>query len=368
MYFKRKVNVRVTVLLALAVLMAGTIASSATATQRTSAKAQNETVTLAVAVAIADPGQVFLFAPEGFGFFKQEGLKVNALFNAGGGAALQQVSGGRADFGLSSPENLWNGIAAGMPIRGFALVLTNSIYHLGVGVPVGSPIKSVSDLKGKKIGVSSFTSGSYPSAQAKIAAAGLNPKTDVTFVPIGTGGPAAQAIQSGQVAAAVTTETQWAQINALGVKVRFLPKSTNPVDDLPSDVLFAKAATLERYPGLAARFARAIMKGTVATLANPNKALDYYYKLYPEPANALTREQNMAIMKARLEDMKLIPAQKGKWGYMPINLYIQVQKLGLQYGTVKKEQDIYALFTNSLVKLIDKFDPKAVAKQAKAAK
>lgn len=362
-----RISVRLVTLVAVLVaLVASSVASAQVDAGKKAAEAR--TFTIAVAVAVPDPGQVFLYAPEGFGFFAQEKLKVKVIFSAGGGAALQTVSAGKADFGLSSPENLWNGIAAGMPIRGFALVLTNSIYRNGVGVKSDSPIRSIAELKGKKVGVSSFTSGSYPAAQAKVAAAGLDPKTDVTFVPIGTGGRAANAIQSGQVDAAVTTETQWAQIKALGVSFRFLPKSSKGVDDLPADVLFTKDATIERYPGLSARFARAIMKGTVAALANPNRALNYYYKLYPEPAGALTRQQNMAIMMARLQNMKMISAQKGKWGYMPINLFNEVQKLGLQYGTVKKRQDIYSLFTNRLVKLINAFDPKAVAARAKAGK
>lgn len=325
-------------------------------------------IKFALAVPVPDAGQVWMYAPTGFGFFKAERLNVSVQFNNGGGATLQSVASGSVDYGESSPENLWNGIATGMPLRGFGVVLTNSIYHNGIGVRSDSPITSIAQLKGKKIGVSSFTSGSFPSAKAKIASAGLDPDKDVTFVPIGNGGPAANAIQNGQVDAAVTTETQWEQIKALGVKVRYLPKSRNKVDDLPADVLFAKADTLAKKPGISVRFARAVMEGTVAALANPNKALDYYYELYPESANALTRAQNMAIMMARLQDMKLIPEQKGKWGYMPIALYNQVQKLGLEFGTVNKQQDIATLFSNSLIPAIDKLDAKRITRQAKASK
>jgi NitT/TauT family transport system substrate-binding protein len=367
MKLRKLVAVRlVTLVVALAALASATVASA-----RVDAGAALPPVVnlkFAVAVAVPDPGQVFLYVPEGFGFFKAERLNVSVLFNNGGGAALQGVAAGAADYGLSSPENLWNGIATGMPLRGYALVLTNSIYHNGIGVRSDSPITSIAQLKGKKIGVSSFTSGGYPSAQAKIASGGLDPKTDVTYVPIGNGGPAANALQNGQVDAAVTTETQWEQIKALGVKIRYLPKSTNKVDDLPADVLFAKADTLAKQPGVSVRFARAVMEGTIAALANPNKALDYYYKLYPEPANALTRAQNMAIMMARLEDMKLIAEQKGKWGYMPIASYNQVQKLGLQFGTVNKEQDISTLFSNKLNPAINQLDAKRITRQAKASK
>jgi NitT/TauT family transport system substrate-binding protein len=367
MQLLNKIGLKTAALLVAIAALAGASTASAQV-DRGSALPPVANLKFAVAVAIPDPGQVFLYVPEGFGFFKAERLNVSVLFNNGGGAALQAVATGGADYGLSSPENLWNGIATGMPLRGFALVLTNSIYHNGIGVRADSPITSIAQLKGKKVGVSSFTSGSYPSAQAKVASGGLDPKKDVTFVPIGGGGTAANAIQNGQVDAVVTTETQWEQIKALGVKVRFLPKSTNKVDDLPADVLFTKSDTLAKYPGVSARFARAIMEGTVAALANPNKALDYYYQLYPEPANALTRQQNMAIMMARLQDMKLISAMKGKWGFMPIPLYNQVQKLGLEFGTVNKQQNISTLFTNKLNPAINKLNAKRITRQAKASK
>jgi NitT/TauT family transport system substrate-binding protein len=356
----------VTLVVALGALAGASVASARVDQGRALPPVAN--ITFSVAVAVPDPGQVFLYVPEGFGFFKAERLNVKVQFNNGGGAALQGVATGAADYGLSSPENLWNGIATGMPLRGYALVLTNSIYHNGIGVRQDSPITSIAQLKGKKIGVSSFTSGSFPSAKAKISSGGLDPDKDVTFVPIGNGGPAANAIQNGQVDAAVTTETQWEQIKALGVKVRYLPKSTNKVDDLPADVIFTKADTLAKKPGVSVRFAKAVMEGTIAALANPNKALDYYYKLYPEPANALTRAQNMAIMMARLEDMKLIAEQKGRWGYMPIAQYQQVQRLGLQFGTVNKEQDITQIFTNKFNKAINQLDAKRITRQAKASK
>jgi hypothetical protein len=76
----------------------------------------------------------------------------------------------------------------------------------------------------------------------------------------------------------------------------------------------------------------------------------------------------MAIMMARLQDMKLISAMKGKWGFMPIPLYNQVQKLGLEFGTVNKQQNISTLFTNKLNPAINKLNAKRITRQAKASK
>jgi NitT/TauT family transport system substrate-binding protein len=326
-----------------------------------------DSITLAVAVKAPDPGQVFIYAPEGGGFFAKEGLDVEPLFNDGGQAALQQVASGKADFGLSSAENLMNGIAAGFPLKAFAMVMTSTIYRNGVGVLDSSPITSYDQLKGKSIGVSSFTSGSYPFAQGAIAEAGLDPKEDVKFSIIGNGGPAADALEKGHVDGAVTTETQWATIQSLGVKVRFLEPKPE-AGSLPADVLVTRPEVLEKDPDLAVRVARAVMEGTVAALDKPENALKWYEDEFATAAKAAPPATNQAIIDARLDSMRQVPDQQGKWGYIPIHQYERIQELGVQYGVIEKPVDVPAVFTNDLVDQINEFDEEAVKASAAGGK
>jgi NitT/TauT family transport system substrate-binding protein len=340
------------VALALAAVVAGCGGSS---DDQAASKSGLTPVTFAVAVAAPDPGQIFLFAPEGGGFFKQEGLQVKPLFNNGGQAALQQVATGKAQFGLTSMENLINGVAQGLPLKAFATVITRTVYHAGVGVPADSPITSYDQLKGKSVGVSALTSGSYPFAQGALAESGLDPAKDVKFAIIGNGGPAADAIKSGKVAGAVTTETQWATIQALGVNVRFLEPEP-AISKLPADVLVANKDYLESHKDLAAKFARAIMEGTVAASKNPDAAIGWYDKQFDTAADAKSREDNLAVMKARLADLQQVPAQEGKWGQMPMSEYETVQNQGVKYQIIKKPIDLSTLLTNELVPQINQFD------------
>ena len=350
-----------------AALLVVTIAVACGGSAAPSADSGSKPVTkvkMAIAVAVPDPGQVFVFAPTGFGFYKKEGLDVEIVTNSGGGAALQQVVTGNADFALSSPENFINGVASGMDLKAVATIITTSIYS--VGVLSGSPINSYSQLKGKKVGVSAFTSGAYPFAQAALAENGLDPKKDVSFVITGSGGPAADALKTGKVDVLVTTDTQWAIFKTLGVTPTYLSRPI--AGKLPADQIVTKSETLAKNPDLVTRFVRATLEGIIAADANPSKAIDMYIAQYPDASGAQSKAANQTIMQARLVNMRLIPEQNGKYGYIPVALYQQVQDAGTKYGTIKTPQDLTKLMDNSLSSKYSTFDSAKVAAEAKAFK
>jgi len=320
-------------------------------------------VTFAIAVAVPDQGQPWAFVPQGAGYFAEEGLDVEILPNDGGGAALKQVATGKAEFSLGSAENTLNAIAEGMPLRAFATLITRSIYD-GIVLP-DSPIQGYAALRGKRVGVSAFTSGAYPMAQAALAENGVDPKKDVEFVTTGTGGPALDALKTGKVDGIVTTDTQIAIFETLGTKARRLPRPA--AGQVPGDQLLTRSELLQRDPDLVARFGRAVFKGIVFAQANPGAAVDYFVAQYPDAARGKSRDDHLLVLKARLDNMDLVPAQNGKWGFIPLDGYEEVQRLGLELGTVKARQDLSQLMTNELSDRINAFDPEQVRQQARAA-
>jgi NitT/TauT family transport system substrate-binding protein len=334
--------------------------SASAATSRAKSKALTD-VTFAIAVNPPDQGQVFAYVPKGAGFFQKNGLNVTFQPNTGGGAALKQLAAGNAQFAISSPENLLNGLAAGEDLRGVATILTHSIYS--VGVLKNSKIRNVSQLRGKAVGVSALTSGSYPTAQAALAEKGIDYKVDAKIVVVGNGGPAVNAMLTHQIDAMVTTDTQFAIFKILGAGIRYLPAPA--VTKLPGDMILVQTSYLQAHPGTVAAFSRAVMEGTVAALANKKKAINYYVQQYPEVANLYTRGHNQEIMNARLKNMTLIKQQKGRWGWIPISLYQKVQQEDLKLGTITKSADLNTILTNQLSKQIDKFNVSKIQKQAK---
>ena len=144
-------------------------------------QAQEKTLTLALARSAITPGEeTFTYAvPKQMGWFKREGLNVNLIKTNGSTAALQAVASGSADVAYASSLNIAAAVDKGVPVRAFAGLTVQWPYF--IGVPPGSPIKKVSDLKGKRVGVISLASASYADIRANLKMAGLK-EGDVTKI------------------------------------------------------------------------------------------------------------------------------------------------------------------------------------------
>lgn len=317
--------------------------SSTTPTYASASKQPTVSVANANAVPVNNPGEIWTFGPEGCGTFAAEHLKVSQLYNNGGAPALTQVATGHSQFSETSPEDLIDAINVGEPLSPLATLITSSIY--ACGVPASSAITSWAQLKGKSIGVSSLTSGSDPFAAEGLAVHGLT--SDVSISVISNGGPAADAIKGGTVAAACTTDTQWVTIKSLGVKIRFLPE--RPSQSLPADLFYTSNQFYDSYRGVCVRFMAAIFAAIARTEATPVQAVAYFQLENP----TLTPAADLALLKARLARVELIPAQHGKWGYIPWSLFDKVQQLGLKYKVITRAANPKKIFSNSLIGSID---------------
>ena len=137
------------------------------------AVAQDKPLTLALARSAITPGEeTFTYAvPKQMGWFKREGINVSLLKTNGSTAALQAVASGSADIAYASSVNIAAAIDKGVPVKAFAGITVQWPYF--IGVPPGSPIRKIADLKGKRIGVISLASASYADLKANLKIAGL---------------------------------------------------------------------------------------------------------------------------------------------------------------------------------------------------
>lgn len=120
-----------------------------------SAPAQGEVVRVGKAVP-----EAFSFVPLDvgvrYGFFKKYGIDIEASAYNGGGKLQQALTSDSIDIGLgSSPEMA--GIVKGVPIKAVAAMAGPPLL-IGLMVRPDGGIKSVDDLKGKRIGVTTANS------------------------------------------------------------------------------------------------------------------------------------------------------------------------------------------------------------------
>lgn len=301
------------------------------------------------------------------GYFKEEGLEVQILPVRGSNEVAIQISAGNADVGLASPADAIIGMQAGkdLDVQYFHNLYYQNIWP--ISVPVNSPIKSVAELKGKKIGVLSMGSTGISFGRAYARDAGLDPAKDVTFIPIGVGAQALTAIRQQVVEGLVFNDAALAKFGVLGLKTRLLPVSEK-LRDLPDTSILAKRDALKTRQKELIGFARAVARGHLFSIQNPAAAVKITWKLFPEaepknmPANEAL-EQGIAVAKARLAIWSS-PKTKGVAGaFVEQDWKNLVGFLGEQ-GLLKETIPTSRIYTSSLLPEINKFDRDKIKKQA----
>src|SRR6185436_11687721 len=108
---------------------------------------------------LADGSCMFTFAAKNKGFYQKRGLDVEISRGFGSVAAAQAVGSGKFEFGVVALP-----AAIQQATKGLPLVNVGSVHYdgtMGVIVLADSPVKTLKDLEGRKLG-STVTSGEYP--------------------------------------------------------------------------------------------------------------------------------------------------------------------------------------------------------------
>ena len=129
-------------------------------------------------------------------YFDQEGLTVDATPFASGTAALQNLIGGNADVVEGAFEHTLRMQAKGIGLMCIAVFGRYPANVLVVRKSEADKIKTIADLKGKKIGISSPGSATHNFVAGLLERAGV-PWKEASFVSIGTGLSAVAAMRSG---------------------------------------------------------------------------------------------------------------------------------------------------------------------------
>ena len=156
-----------------------------------------------VTVAVGGQGVLYhlpLALADALGYFRLEGLDVVVRDYSAGALAWQAVQDGAADVCSGAFEHVLRAQARGHAYR--ALVVQGRAPQLALGVSLRSvpAYKDLGDLAGRKVGVSSVGSSTHLAASLMLMRAGV-PLREVSFVGVGSGTNAMNALRSGQVQA-----------------------------------------------------------------------------------------------------------------------------------------------------------------------
>lgn len=302
------------------------------------------------------------------GYFAEEGYDVNLIAVGGSNESAIQVSSGNAEIGAASPGEALVGIQSGkLDIHYFYDLYYSNIWS--IAVEPDSPIKSITDLKGKKLGVQSMGSAGTTFGRAFAQAAGLNPETDFSFLPIGVGAQAVTSVRQKAVDGVVYWDAAIAKFKFSGLSLRELPVSEN-LRTLPDVSLLAKNETIAKNPKMVTGIARAIAKGYDYSMANPEAAVLITWKAYPEarsknPDPAAALKEGVVVNQARLGIWNS-PKIKDKHGFMIKEDWQRLIQFFVDQKVIPQAVPVERVITNQFIDAINNYDRASIIAAAKS--
>lgn len=352
-----------------AVIRAAALAMVASVVAAPAFALDDVTVGLSVQPSVSDGG-AWALADE-LGIWKKEGLSVKTVVFSGSGTLIPQVAAGQILIGLPDPASIVVATAAGqarLPLTFFYNEIP--LNTLEFAVLASSPIKTVADLKGKKIGVGALTWGNIPTTRAVFKSAGLDGQ--YSLVPVGSLGSGFQALKSGGVDA-LNFNSGWNdQLELSGTPLRrvHLPGVFGRIS---LNAFVTRNDELARNPDLFARFGRAFTEAQFVCDANPAACIDAFWRAHPEARPAgpdVEQARKTAIEVLRRHNVAILYWPDGRRrtpGEFDLrNIHEYVRQMAAQGELASANVPVDTLFSNALVPQFDRFDHAALRAEAQA--
>lgn len=302
------------------------------------------------------------------GWFEKAGIKVDLVPLPGSTDCVKAVATKDVGYSLPSVEPLAIIRPQGVKAKIFYTAYQGNIY--GIMVPASSKVEKFTDLKGKRIGVTSMASAGVIIARALATINGMDPDRDITIVVAGEAGQTAALVNSGQLDALSQFDTQYALTENAGAKLRPLAEANKNISSYPANGFVVLEDTLANKRAEAVALGKGYAMGEVFAFANPEAAIRILWEVYPQTKStgkdeATALRDDLITLKARMENWKLSAGGVTKWGENNVSNYDSYIDFLVKNGVVKQKIPAAELVTNDLIADINKFDEAEIEKAAK---
>jgi NitT/TauT family transport system substrate-binding protein len=271
--------------------------------------------------------------------FRAEGINVTGIItSAGGGTSLRNMLAGGVPFGEVNPGVVIAAIQQGADLK----IISDNVLTVAEfvwAVKPDSPIKTIKDLKGAKIGYTNPRSTSQGLAMLLLREAGLQ-ASDAELVRTGGFGEGVAALETGQITVAPLAEPLWSKFKdkyrAVAVASEILP----PLDN----VIGVTTVNMAAEKG---DFIRAVIRAR-------RKAVQFMHAKPDEAAVMVAKHYNIDVETAK-SAVRFLTGSKTNgipyWGEGQIHLaglkrMIEVQRM---VGAIQGEVDYKAIIDTSFL-------------------
>jgi len=264
-----------------------------------------------------NPDHAPIFVAQERGYFAARGLDVEIVAPADPNDPPKLVAAGRADIAVSYQPQLHVQVAAGLPLTRFGTLIATPLNTLLV--LEDGPVKSIADLKGRKIG---FSVGGFEDAllRAMLARHGLS-LDDITLVNVNFS--LLPALLAGQVDAVIGAYRNFElnQMDIEGYRGRAFYVEEHGVPSYDELILVANPEHMDR--AVLRRFLDALEDGVQYLVNHPEES----WKLFIRGRSELDDELNRRAWRDTLPRFALRPAALDRARYARFARFMQEQGL-----------------------------------------
>jgi len=252
------------------------------------------------------------------GTFAKQGLALQVTGFAGDAKLQQALVSDSIDFGLASGPGMAF-VAKGSPAKAVA-AMAGAPMNMSLVVPYASPIRSIDDLKGKKVGITTVGSLTDWLLKRVVAERKWLPG-DVTAVTVGGLDSTRAALKTGQIDAVVVALEAGYALEA-AKEWRVLSPLAPFAPDFHTHVIYARDNLIAERPELVERFLRGWFETIAFMRANKERTVEITSKVlnlapavidrvYDEQINIFSADgrfdpKALAVLRQSLVEMGLL--------------------------------------------------------------
>jgi ABC-type nitrate/sulfonate/bicarbonate transport system substrate-binding protein len=246
------------------------------------------------------------------GFYKREGLDAELISVRSAVTAVQALLGNQIHFIFSvGPQmpSIWEGADI--------ILLAQMIGRPTFSLIVTPEIQKITDLKGKKIGVS-FGGSTFAGVKALLEVYKMNPEKDVQYVSIPGSQPKIAAMQQGIIQAGLLAPPS----DYIAIKAGFkrLVNLADVFKETSFSGLAATGKTIRENPQFVKRMVRAIVRGVIHSRDYPEDAIQTMMKHWH-----MERDVSIDAYNLVKDALQPVPTEKGvelmaQWQAVALNV------------------------------------------------
>jgi NitT/TauT family transport system substrate-binding protein len=254
------------------------------------------------------------------GFFAKDGLEDQLILIPSGSQLAQVTVAGEVHIASLNGSSAMAAALNGADIK----IIGNNVNKMIFSIYTRPEIKTMEDLKGKKLGISRFGSSTDISARYALRKYNLQPEKDVIILQMGSMSSIMGGLQGGSIDAGMVSPPTLFVVEKMGFKE--LLSITDMDLAFPNPSLVVQGNILRKRPDLIDKFMRAYVRGIhrarsdreltlkalakytkVQDIALLNKTYDFYVGKVLEKAPTI----NMVGMQNALDDLaRTVPAAR----------------------------------------------------------